>query len=145
MTKRSSIRSLCLAVACQLAALPLAAAPPAPPAPPAPIAPPAQPDGGRLYIEHQGPPGGPALPFSDAVMTGDTLHVAGHLGIDAVTGKTPPDPSAEARVVMDAVKATVERAGLHMDDLASVTVYCTDLPRVRRGRLRAEGPAHEPP
>lgn len=28
---------------------------------------------------------------------------------------------------MDAVKHTLEKAGLQMDDLASVTVYCTDL------------------
>ncbi len=28
---------------------------------------------------------------------------------------------------LDAVKATLERAGLTMDDLVSVTVYCTDL------------------
>ena len=28
---------------------------------------------------------------------------------------------------MEAVKHTVETAGLQMDDLASVTVYCTDL------------------
>jgi 2-iminobutanoate/2-iminopropanoate deaminase len=29
--------------------------------------------------------------------------------------------------VMDAVKHTVESAGLQMDDLVSITVYCTDL------------------
>ena len=29
--------------------------------------------------------------------------------------------------MLDAVKATVERAGLTMDDMVSVTVYCTDL------------------
>ena len=30
-------------------------------------------------------------------------------------------------MVMDAVKRTVESAGLRVDDLVSVTVYCTDL------------------
>ena len=81
----------------------------------------------RSYIEHQVPPGSAPLPFSDAVLVGDTLQVAGHLGIDPLTGKAVTDPAAEARAVLDAVKHTVEAAGLKMDDLVSVTVYCTDL------------------
>jgi 2-iminobutanoate/2-iminopropanoate deaminase len=119
MTRRSSSHLLCLAVVYQVAALPSFAAPPAAPA--------GSDDGDRHYIEHRSPPGSPALPFSDAVMTGETLYVAGHLGIDPRTGNAVTDPATEARAVMDAVKATVERAGLHMDDLVSVTVYCTDL------------------
>lgn len=79
------------------------------------------------YVAHAGPPGAAPLPFSDAVMTGDTLYVAGHLGIDARTGNAAADPDAEARLVMDAVKHTVEAARLNMDDLVSVTVFCTDL------------------
>src|SRR5579872_309512 len=119
MTSRPLIHLLCLAVVCQVAALPSFAAPPAALA--------GSGDGDRQYFEHRNPPGSPALPFSDAVMAGDALYVAGHLGIDPRTGNAVADPAAEARAVMDAVKATVERAGLHMDDLASVTVYCTDL------------------
>ena len=79
------------------------------------------------YIPHASAPGASKLPFSDAVLTGDTLYVAGHLGIDAHTGNAAADPGVEARLVMDAVKDTVERAGLKMDDLVSVTVFCTDL------------------
>jgi 2-iminobutanoate/2-iminopropanoate deaminase len=81
----------------------------------------------RNYVEHPVPPGSASLPFSDAVLLGDTLYVAGHLGIDAHTGNAPTDPAAEARLLMDAVKRTVESAGLTMDDFVSVTVYCTDL------------------
>lgn len=81
----------------------------------------------RSYIEHVFPPGSPAAPFSDAVRSGETLYVAGHLGIDLKTGKPPQDPHAEARLVMDAVSGTLERAGFDTDDLVSVTVYCTDL------------------
>ena len=81
----------------------------------------------RSYVDHQSPPGSPPLPFSDAVLSGDTLYVAGQLGIDPRTGSAPADPAAEARLVMDAVKRTVESAGLTMDDLVSVTIYCTDL------------------
>jgi 2-iminobutanoate/2-iminopropanoate deaminase len=83
--------------------------------------------GAPTYIPHVSPPGATRLPFSDAVLSGDTLYVAGHIGIDAHTGNAAADPGVEARLVMDAVKATVERAGLKMDDFVSVTVFCTDL------------------
>jgi 2-iminobutanoate/2-iminopropanoate deaminase len=68
-----------------------------------------------------------ALPFSDAVWAGDTLYVAGNIGLDSKTGQAPADAALEAKLVMDAVKGTVERAGLTMDDVVSVTIYCTDL------------------
>jgi 2-iminobutanoate/2-iminopropanoate deaminase len=82
---------------------------------------------GRQYIEHVMPPGSKALPFSDAVLAGDTLYVAGHLGIDPSTGNAAGDATAEAHLVLDAVQSTLKRAGLSMDDLVSVTVFCTDL------------------
>jgi 2-iminobutanoate/2-iminopropanoate deaminase len=81
----------------------------------------------RSDIEHSVPPGSSPLPFSDAVLSGDTLYVAGHIGVDSHSGNAPTDPTTEARLVMEAVKRTVESAGLTMDDLVSVTVYCTDL------------------
>ena len=68
-----------------------------------------------------------ALPFSDAVWAGDTLYVSGNIGLDPKTGQAPADAALEAKLVMDAVKGTVERAGLTMDDVVSVTVFCTDL------------------
>jgi reactive intermediate/imine deaminase len=67
------------------------------------------------------------LPYSDAVWSGNTLYVAGHIGTDPKTQKAPQDPALEVKLVLNAVKATVESAGLTMDDLVSVTVYCTDL------------------
>ncbi|HEV2228170.1 MAG TPA: RidA family protein [Steroidobacteraceae bacterium] len=81
----------------------------------------------RSYLEHPPAPNGPPLPFSDAVRIGDTLYVAGHIGIDPRTGNAAASPEAEARLVMDAVKHTLERSGFTMDDFVSVTVYCTDL------------------
>jgi 2-iminobutanoate/2-iminopropanoate deaminase len=79
------------------------------------------------HFEHSAPAGSTPPPFSDAVLTGDTLYIAGHLGIDPHTGNAAADPASEAHLVMEAVKHTVESAGLTMDDLVSVTVYCTDL------------------
>ena len=73
------------------------------------------------------PPAPSVLPFSPAVQVGDTLYVSGHLAIDPKTGQAPDDARAEAAQVLDAVKQTMERSGFAMDDLVSVTVYCTDL------------------
>ncbi len=67
------------------------------------------------------------LPFSNAVLVGDTLYIAGHIGIDPKTGKVPPSAEEEARLVMDAIKKTVETDGLTMDDIVSIQVHCPDL------------------
>jgi 2-iminobutanoate/2-iminopropanoate deaminase len=84
-------------------------------------------DFGREYFG-QGPSGaGAALPFSQAVLVGDTLYVSGHIGLDPKTQKAVAETDPEAHAVMDAVKHTLESAGFHMDDLVSVSVYCTDL------------------
>lgn len=66
------------------------------------------------------------LPFSSAVVAGDTLYVAGTTAVGPGT-KTALNPSQEARAVMDDVKRVVERAGMTMDDLVSVQVFCTNL------------------
>jgi 2-iminobutanoate/2-iminopropanoate deaminase len=66
-------------------------------------------------------------PFSEAVLVGDTLYVAGHIGLDPKTGKPGATPEEEARLVMESVKRTVEAGGMSMDDLVSVQVFCSDV------------------
>ena len=67
------------------------------------------------------------LPFSEGVLVGNTLYIAGHLGLDPKTGKPPAHAEDEARAVMDAIKKTVESAGMSMDDIVMVQVSCPDL------------------
>ncbi len=67
------------------------------------------------------------LPFSQAVQAGDTLYVAGTLGLDPATGAPPEDPGAEVRLAMDEIKRRLEGAGMSMADVVSVQVYCPDL------------------
>ena len=83
--------------------------------------------GGQKYLPHAVPANAPPAPFSDAVLAGDTLYVAGHLGLDPATGNAAAVADAEARLMLDAVRRTLEAGGMHMDDLVSVTVFCTDL------------------
>ena len=70
---------------------------------------------------------GSDLPFSDAVLAGDTLYIAGKGGVLPGTRTVPEDPKEEARLLMEDFKVTLERVGMTMEDLVYVTVYCTDL------------------
>jgi reactive intermediate/imine deaminase len=69
----------------------------------------------------------PALPFSDGVMVGNTLYLAGRLGVDPKTNQVPADVEQEARLMIDGFKAVLAEAGMTMDDMVTVTVYCPDL------------------
>jgi 2-iminobutanoate/2-iminopropanoate deaminase len=67
------------------------------------------------------------LPFSDAVSAGDTLYLSGHIGLDPKTGRPPADPAEEVRLVLESFRETLLAAGLTMDDLVSVQVFCSDV------------------
>ena len=81
----------------------------------------------RKFIVKPKPAGLTTVPFSDAVLVGNTLYLAGHLGLDVKTGQPPASADDEARAVMDGIKQTVEQAGLSMDDVVSMQVFCSDL------------------
>jgi 2-iminobutanoate/2-iminopropanoate deaminase len=78
----------------------------------------------RSYINPRSA-GSEGPPFSGAVLTGNTLYISGMLGL--VNGQIPGDPAEEARVLLDSIKATVERAGMTMDDLVFVQIFCSDV------------------
>ncbi len=66
------------------------------------------------------------LPFSDAVLAGNTLYLAGRLGVDA-SGRIPDDLEQEIRNIMESMKTALADAGMTPDDLVSVQVFCPDL------------------
>jgi len=68
-----------------------------------------------------------SLPFSDAVLVRDTLYLAGRLGLDPATRRPPADPAQEARILLDSFKPVLAEAGMTMDDLVSVQVFCSDV------------------
>jgi 2-iminobutanoate/2-iminopropanoate deaminase len=73
-------------------------------------------------------PGKPAnLPFSDGVLVGHTLYLAGRIGTDPKSGNAPADVDQEIKLLLDGVQSTLAAAGMTMDDLVYVQVYCTDL------------------
>ncbi len=67
------------------------------------------------------------LPFSDAVLVGDTLYLSGNGGLDVSTMSAPEDPRDEARLMMENFKETLALADMTLDDLVSVTIYSPDL------------------
>jgi 2-iminobutanoate/2-iminopropanoate deaminase len=66
-------------------------------------------------------------PFSDGVLVGDTLYLAGRIGIDSKTGKPPEDLEKEIHLLLDGIKDTLAQAGMTMEDLVYVQVFCPDL------------------
>lgn len=68
---------------------------------------------------------GDGLPFSGAVMEDNTLYLSGMLGL--IDGEVPSTPEEETRLIMEQFKATLAEAGMTMDDLVSVTIYCSDV------------------
>lgn len=65
--------------------------------------------------------------FSRAILTGDTLYLAGSIGLDPKTGKAPEKIEDEINILFDNYKSTLNAAGMTMDDLVFVQVFCTDL------------------
>jgi reactive intermediate/imine deaminase len=100
----------------------------------------------RTYIEPRTPADTDAGPFSGAVLVDNTLYLSGTLGLDE-NGEVPSNPEAEARNALNTIKRRVEAAGMTMDDLVFVQVFCSDVAhydawnRVYRTYFTTEFPA----
>lgn len=100
----------------------------------------------RRYIAPRTVDDANALPFSGAVLAGNTLYLSGTIGLDQ-NQQVPDSPEEEARLVLDNVRSTLEAAGMTMDDLVSVQVFCSDVAhydafnRVYRTYFTGEFPA----
>ena len=79
----------------------------------------------RRYINLPNRPGG--LPFSDAVLVGNTLYISGRIGIDPATGSAPANIDSEIELLFDGFQAVLREADMTMDDLVWVQVYCPDI------------------
>ena len=72
--------------------------------------------------------GGPVTaPFSDAILSGNTLYLAGRIGTDPKTGKVPEKIEDEIKFLLDGEKEVLVQAGMTMDDLVYVQIACSDL------------------
>ncbi|MGH7672248.1 MAG: RidA family protein [Gemmatimonadales bacterium] len=86
----------------------------------------------RLYPT-RGPvstPGAPAVigPYSQAMRAGDTLYLAGQVGVDPATGKLVEGGiEAETRRALENLKAVLAAAGYRLSEVVQAQVFLTDL------------------
>ena len=67
-------------------------------------------------------------PYSQAIVAGNTVYVAGQVPINPRTGQAVNGPFEEQAVqVFENIKAIVEAAGARMGDVARVNVYLANL------------------
>ena len=66
-------------------------------------------------------------PYSDGILAGNTLYLAGRIGLDPKTGKPPAEIDEEVKLMLDSLKGTLTQTGMTMDDIVYVQVFCSDL------------------
>ena len=67
------------------------------------------------------------LPFSDGVVAGNTLYVAGQEGTDDQNKLAAGGITAETKAALDNIQKVVKAAGFELNDIVSVTVYLADI------------------
>lgn len=70
----------------------------------------------------------PAYPFADAVLVdGKTLYLSGRIGFVEGTTTVPESVEDEAHAVLRDLQGVLALAGMTMDDLVSLQVFCSDV------------------
>jgi 2-iminobutanoate/2-iminopropanoate deaminase len=67
------------------------------------------------------------LPFSDGIVAGNTLYIAGQEGTDDQSKLVAGGISAEAIAALDNIQKVIKAAGFELKDIVSVTVYLADI------------------
>jgi 2-iminobutanoate/2-iminopropanoate deaminase len=71
------------------------------------------------------PAGG--LPFSDGIVAGNTLYIAGQEGSDDFGKLAAGGIGPETTAALDNIKKVLKAAGFELNDVVSVTVYLADI------------------
>ena len=69
----------------------------------------------------------PQGPYSQGIVAGNTIYVAGQGPFDPQTGKMPASFEEQAVQVFENIKAIVEAGGAKLSDVVNVNVYLADL------------------
>ena len=70
----------------------------------------------------------PIGPYSQAVLNGNILFVSGQIPIDPATGELVSGSiEAEARQVMENIKAVVHAAGMKMEHIVKTSIFLSDM------------------
>ena len=60
-------------------------------------------------------------------MAGNTFYLSGHIGFDPATKRAPENVEREIQLMMESFRSTLQKAGLAMQDLVYVQVFCSDV------------------
>ena len=66
-------------------------------------------------------------PYSQAIDTGDFVFLAGQIGIDPEKGELVSGIEAQARQVMENIKAVLQEAGLGFKNVVKTTIYLANM------------------
>jgi len=70
----------------------------------------------------------PSLPFADAVLIDNkTLYISGRIGLIPGTRQVPDDIAAETINLMQDLQGVLTAAGMTLEDLVTLTIYCPDV------------------
>ena len=84
-----------------------------------------QPGSNVIYTDKAPKPIGP---YSQGILSGNTLYVAGQIAIDPKTGKMDTlDIESEIRRVLKNLGAVLDAAGMNYNNIVKTTIYTTDL------------------
>ncbi len=72
-------------------------------------------------------PGTEGFPFSDGVIVGNTLYVAGQEGTDDKGKLAAGGIAAETEAALANIQKVIKAAGFELKDIVSVTVYLADI------------------
>lgn len=67
------------------------------------------------------------LPFSDGIVAGKTLYIAGQAGFGSDGKLVPGGIAGETTAALAAIEKVAKAAGYDMKDIVSVTVYLADM------------------
>ena len=67
------------------------------------------------------------LPFSDGVIAGNTLYIAGQEGTDESNKLAAGGIGPETKAALDNIEKVLKAAGFELKDIVSVTVYLADI------------------
>ena len=66
-------------------------------------------------------------PYSQAIRAGDTVYLSGQIGLDPATGTLRDGTEAQARQVLENLRAVAAAAGGSLDDIVKLTLLLADM------------------
>jgi len=67
------------------------------------------------------------LPFSDGIIAGNTLYIAGQEGTDESNKLAAGGVGPETKAALDNIEKVLKAAGFELKDIVSITVYLADI------------------